>query len=274
MEFVREPTETGDEKYSLRSVNRAIDVLEALGDDKNGGMGVGEIAEAIGVSRSTAFTLLQTLVVRGFVSDVRIGGARLYRLGLSLAHLGDRAFADIGVAQTATPILQQLTEATQLTSRLAVLDDGYAVAIGRIDSPGPFRMTASLGRRELPHCSGVGKALLAGLPDEEIAVLVGRLGMPRRTERTVTTVDALLADLKETRLRGYAFDDEEDNVGVFCVAAAVYGRSSEMVAAISVTGMKLDRSRSDLDNLGKTVRAYADRISLQLGSQPTMRPRR
>jgi IclR family acetate operon transcriptional repressor len=258
-------SKTADDKYPLRSVGRALDVLQALGTGAGKGMSVGEIAEAIDVSRSTAFTLLQTMVARGFVADTRIGGARLYRLGLALVHLGDRAVAEMGITQIATPILQQLTDATQLTSRLAVLDDGYAVAIGRVDAPGPFRMTASLGRRELPHCSSVGKSLMARLPDDQVIAMMTRLGMPRRTEHTLTSPASLLDDLRETRRRGYVFDNEEDNIGVVCVGAAVYDRSLEAVAAISVTSMKLDRSDDDLHKLGEMVRAYADRVSLLLG---------
>ena len=262
------PIATSDDKYPLRSVGRALDVLQALGSGASKGMSVGEIAEAIGVSRSTAFTLLQTMVTRGFVADTRIGGARLYRLGLALVLLGDRALADMNITQIATPILQQLTDATQLTSRLAVLDDGYAVAIGRVDAPGPFRMTASLGRRELPHCSSVGKALLARLPIDRVMAILTRLGMPRRTEHTLTSQAALLADLRDVAMRGYAFDNEEDNIGVVCVGAAVYDRSGEAVAAISVTSMKLERSDEDLHELGASVCAYADRISLLLGGPP------
>ncbi len=262
------PVEKPDEKYSLRSVGRALDVLQVLGTGASKGMSVGEIATAIGVSRSTAFTLLQAMVSRGFVADTRVGGARLYRLGLALVHLGDRALAEMGITQIATPILEQLTDATQMTSRLAVLDDGHAVAIGRVDSPGPFRMTASLGRRELPHCSSVGKALLARLPSDQVAAILTRLGMPRRTEHTLTSQAALLADLRDTAARGFAFDKEEDTIGVVCVGAAVYDRSGAAVAAISVTGMKLERSDADLHKLGVEVRAYADRISLLLGGPP------
>ena len=256
--------ESAEEKYALRSVSRALDVLETLGGASDG-LGVGEIAERIGVSRSTAFSLLQTLVARGFVADLRIGGARLYRLGLSLVHLGDRALSELGIVQIASPVLQQLTNATQLTSRLAVLDEGCAVAIGRVDAPGPIRMTSSLGRRELPHTSAVGKALLSGLPDEEVMDVIKRLGMPRRTERTLTEVTEFLRDLGESRSRGYALDNEEDNVGIICVGAPVYGRSSDTVAAISVTGIRLDRTDADMHALGVTIRGHADRISLLLG---------
>ena len=262
--IVPQSNEPADEKYALRSVSRALDVLETLGGSSEG-LGVGEIAERIGVSRSTAFTLLQTLVARGFVADVRIGGARLYRLGMSLVHLGDRALSELGIVQIASPVLQQLTNATQLTSRLAVLDEGCAVAVGRVDAPGPIRVTASLGRRELPHTSAMGKALLSGLTTEKVMDIVERLGMPKRTERTLTIVPEFLRDLEESRSRGYALDREEDNVGIICVGAPIYGRSAETIAAISVTGIRLDRTDADMHELGVTVRGYADRVSLLLG---------
>jgi IclR family acetate operon transcriptional repressor len=262
---VPEAALTTDEKYSLRSVGRALDVLQALGAGPGKGMSVGDVAEAIGVSRSTAFTLLQAMVARGFVADTRIGGARLYRLGLALVHLGDRAVAEMGITQIATPILQQLTDTTQLTSRLAVLDEGYAVAIGRVDAPGSFRMTTSLGRRELPHCSAVGKSLLMRLPAQQVMAILTRLGMPRRTDHTLTQQPALIEDLRQAAQRGYAFDNEEDNAGVVCVGAAIYDRSGAAVAAISVTTMKFGRRDEDLHQLGFVVRAHADRVSQLLG---------
>lgn len=258
-------TVTNEEKYALRSVSRALDVLQTLAESGSDGMSVGEIAEAISVSRSTAFTLLQTLVARGYVSDVRFGGARRYQLGLTLIHLGDRAQAEMAVVRIAMPVLQQLTDATGLTSRIAVFDDGCAVTVGRVDAPGPFRLVASLGRRELPHSSAVGKSLLTSLSDQELRMLLHDLGMQRRTENTITSANDLIRDLKEVRKLGYAFDNEEDVMGVACVGAGVYGPSKTVVAAISVTGMKQNRSTEDLHNMGLSVRAHADQISLMLG---------
>ncbi|WP_170971270.1 IclR family transcriptional regulator [Mesorhizobium sp. GR13] len=258
-------SESTDDKYALRSVSRALDVLQAIAAGEGKGLSVGEIADAIGVSRSTAFTLLQTLVARGFVSDSRIGGARLYRLGLALVHLGEQAVTEMGITQIATPLLQQLADTTQLTSRLAVLDDGYAVAIGRVDAPGPFRMTGSLGRRELPHCSAVGKSLLMRLPSEKVMAILTRLGMPRRTEHTITSQGELIEELRVCAGRGYSFDNEEDNIGVICIGAAIYDRTNEAVAAVSVTSMKLGRGDDEMHQLGFVVRSYADRISQLLG---------
>lgn len=254
-----------DARYALRSVGRALDVLQALGAGPDRDMGLGQVAAAAGLSRSTAFSLLQVMVARGFVADARIGSARRYRLGLALVQLGERAVSDLGITDMAKPVLQSLTHQTGLTSRLAILDEGYAVAIARIDAPGPFRLTSFLGQREWPHCSALGKALLAGLADKEILTLVQKLGMPRRTGHTLTSPVDLLADLRTGAARGYMFDDEEDNAGVLCVGAPVRGRRGGAVAAISVTSLKLGPEERDVHALGRAVRDHADRLSELLG---------
>ncbi|MDE1180437.1 IclR family transcriptional regulator [Paraburkholderia sp.] len=257
---------TADGAQTLRSVSRALEVLLTLGRGDKDGMAVAEIAKEVGVSKSTAFALLQALLAQNFVSDVRLGGSRRYKLGLALVPLGDRAAAGVAISQLATPVLQQLTEATGLTSRLAILDDGYAVALNRVDGPGIFRIATSLGQRELPHCSALGKSLLALLPPGRVLKLLKRIGMPRRTEHTIVVPTDLMKDLVQVVERGYAFDDEEDHLGVVCVAASISDRNGDGVAAISVTCMKSGRSQDDLNALGRTVRDYADRVSALLGA--------
>jgi len=266
---VTEAQPSADGAQSLRSVNRALDVLQTLGKGDKDGMTVAEVATHIGVSKSTAFALLQSLLTRNFVADVRLGGSRRYKLGLALVPLGDRAAAGVGISQLAMPLLQQLTSETGMTSRLAVLDDGYAVSISRVDAPGIFRLATSLGQRELPHCSALGKALLALMPPPRVLKLLNRIGMPRRTEHTIVVPTDLMKELVLVAEQGFAFDDEEDNIGVACVAAAISDRNGDGVAAISVTCMKSGRSREDLIALGKIVRDYANRISQMLGAPDT-----
>jgi IclR family acetate operon transcriptional repressor len=117
----------------------------------------------------------------------------------------------------------------------------------------------------LPHCSALGKALLARLPQSKLIPLLRKIGLPRRTEHTITEPAKLIEDLALVAWRGYAVDDEEDNIGVLCVGAAIYDRNGDAVAAISVTTMKLDRGDVELAKLGATTRAYADRISELIG---------
>lgn len=143
---------------------------------------------------------------------------------------------------------------------------GYAVVIGRIDTPGAIRFDAALGRRELPHCSAVGKALLAALPKAKSAAILRRLELPRRTPHTIVDRTELMRELGRSAERGYAVDDEEDHEGVACVGACVIDRSGDAAGAISVTGLKprdWDARRSML--AAAVVRAAA-KISQQLGA--------
>jgi IclR family transcriptional regulator, acetate operon repressor len=168
----------------------------------------------------------------------------------------------------ATPVLRSVTETTGLTTRLVVPDGPYAVVIARVDAPGSVRFASYLGKREYPHCTSAGKALLATMSPERARQLAVQAGMPARTARTITDPDDLLRDLALAAVRGYTIDDEEDAEGVFCVGASVHDRDGNCVAAISGTGLKLNRPSWRLDELGLVVREAADKISLALGGTP------
>jgi IclR family transcriptional regulator, acetate operon repressor len=255
-----------DDRYRVQSVDRALTVLETLAASGSEGMAASEVAKHLGTSKSTAFALLQTLLERGFVADGGEGASRRYRLGMALARLGERVVSQITLRDVAMPVLHHLTDTTGMTSRLGVLEDAWAVVLGRVDAPGSVRFTSHIGRRELPHSSGVGKALLAALPEERARELVESTGMPRRTPKTITEPDALLRDLAAVRERGYAIDDEEDAEGIFCVGASFTDHRDEVAGGISVTGLKLDLPAWRIHQIGEIVHAHADQISAALGA--------
>jgi IclR family transcriptional regulator, acetate operon repressor len=259
------PVPAVDGKYRLQSVERALDALEFFALAGPEGVTLTELAGQLHVSKSSAFALLQTLIARGFAADSGSRQNRRYRLGMALAKLGDAAEAQAPLVNVATPILRSLTSETGLTTRLVVPDGPYAVVIARVDAPGSVRFASHLGKREYPHCTSAGKALLAALPPERARALAMEAGMPARTSRTITDPAALLRDLELAAARGYAIDDEEDADGVFCVGAAVHDRAGKCVAAISGTGLKLNRPTWRMDELGTAIRNAADQITLALG---------
>ena len=253
------------QRYRLHGVERALDTLELLAAAGPGGMTLTELAERISVSKSSAFALLQTLIARGFAADSGTRLSRRYRLGMALAKLGDAAEVQSPLISLALPVLQALTDATGLTTRLVVPDGPYAVVTARVDAPGTVRFATYLGKREYPHCTSAGKALLAALPRQQARALALEAGMPARTERTITDPDDLLRDLEVSAARGYTIDDEEDSEGVFCVGAAIFDRNGDSVAAISGTGLKLNRPTWRMDELGVSIRDAADQITVALG---------
>jgi len=253
-----------DERYYVRSVSRAAQILEHLAVAADG-LTVTEVARIAGGSKSSTFSTLQTLASHGLVSSEGEGPQRRYFLGLALARYGEIAVNRVSIRDIALPELRELTETTRMSSRVAKPEQGYAVIVGRVDAPGSVRFDLHMGQRELPHCSGLGKAVTAELDDDAVRVLLGSVGMPARTRKTITDPDELVAQLADVRRLGYAVDDEEDADGVYCVGAAVRNHRGECAGAISVTGLKLDVTRKRMAEVGELVREYADRISGRLG---------
>jgi IclR family transcriptional regulator, acetate operon repressor len=251
--------------YRLQSVERALDALEILAAAGADGMTLTELTERLSVSKSTAFALLHTLISRGYVADSGTRLSRRYRLGMALATLGDAAAEQSPLVSIAMPVLQSVTDATGLTTRLVVPDGAFAVVAARVDAPGSVKFASYLGKREYPHCTSAGKALLAALPPDQARQLAVDAGLPSRTPRTITDPDVLMRDLELSAGRGYAIDDEEDAEGVFCVGAAVYDRTGAPIAAVSGTGLKLNRPSWRMDELGVVLRDAADAISTGLG---------
>jgi len=254
-----------DERYRVQSLGRALDLIEMIAVRGKDGARLTDLAGELGMSKAAVYALLQTLLARGFLSDISEGANRRYRLGLSLARLGDMALANIALADVAMPELRKLTADLGMTSRLAIPDDGYAVVVGRVDAPGSIRFDAALGRREMPHCSAVGKAMLAAMPREEAQRILERSPLPKRTPRTVTAVPLLMKELALSRTRGYAIDDEEDTEGVACIGACVFNRTGGVAGAISVTGLKPRDWDSRIPELSARVRQSASTLSRQLG---------
>jgi IclR family transcriptional regulator, acetate operon repressor len=253
-----------DRRYGVKSLGRALDLLDVLaGHD---GASLAEISRTIHMSKPAAYAILQTYLARGLVADFGEGPQRRYRLGLGLARLGDAALRNLGLVDVAMPELRALTAELGLTSRIAIIDDGHAVVVGRVDGPGAVRFDAALGRRELLHCSAVGKALLAEKTEAEVRAIIRRHGLPRRTPNTITQTAKLIARLREVNALGYAVEDEEDCEGVGCVGACVFDHHGAPVAAISVTGLKGRDFEKRTGELGNAVKACANRISARLGS--------
>lgn len=254
-----------DERYRVQSLGRALDLLELLSKSDREGGRLTDLAIGLGLSKAATYAILQTYLSRGFISAIGEGPTKRYRLGMSLARLGDLAISNIALADIAMPVLRALTREIGLTSRVAILDEGYAVVIGRADAPGAIRFDAALGRRELPHSSAVGKSMLAAMPRAQSNAILNGIGLPQRTPHTLTDLAAVNADLDRTIARGYAIDDEEDTEGVVCIGTCVFDRAGNAVGAISVTGLKQHSTEERQEQLAETLIQHADQLSRHLG---------
>lgn len=251
----------------VQSVDRALEILERLSSAGIRGLRLSQIAESLSVSRSAAWTTLQTLLARGFVAEASTDGQTSYVLGMSLARLGHRALTQIRLGDLAAPYMRDLTASTGLTSRIAVLHGDSAVVIGREDAPGAVQFNLHMGQPELLHSSSVGKALLSAMSDDEVRELLADRILERRTPHTITSIDQLLTDLEAIRRRGYSVDDEEDAVGVVCVGACIRDHRDLPIAALSVTGLRQALPLSRIEDVGHQVAQYADAIASRLSGR-------
>src|SRR5215469_1581563 len=253
-------------RYTVRSVARAMRLLDIVAEGPAEGLSLSDLARSLGASKSTTLALARTLTAAGVLRDSRPGPR--YCLGTALIRLGDITRGQLPLGDICRPVLLDLADLTKMTSRVAICDDGYPVFIERVDGPGSVRFYTPLGQREVPHASAAGKAILATMTQDRVKDICAVTGMQRRTAHTITDVDSLLANLKQVRENGFAVDDEEDAEGIFCVGAAFFGHDGSCAGAVSVTGIKGDLPAWRINELGRTVRRYADGVSGILGGSP------
>jgi DNA-binding IclR family transcriptional regulator len=260
------PNEVAD-RYQVRSVARALEMLELVARAGPGGLSLTELAHGVGLAKSSTIAAARTLAHYGLLR-IDEPGPR-YRLGLALLRYGDLAAQQTSLGSAALPLLHELTEETGLTARLATNDDGYPVFIERVDGRGAVRFHTPLGQREDPHATAAGKAILAHLHRERVAGVIAESGLARHTQSTITTTDGLEAELERVRLVGFGVDNEEESEGIICVGAPVFDHQGHCVGAISLTGLKVDIPEGEVGRLGAVVRAYADRLTrLLAGGRP------
>ena len=220
---VREP----DPRGGVQSISRAFEVLEALAE--HGPMGLSRLSVHTGLPLTTVHRLIGALTALGYV---RSGEGKEYSLAPRLIQLGERA--STMVSRWAIPHLTSLVDELGETANLAMLDGDRIVYVAQVPSRHSMRMFTEVGRSVDPHCTAVGKALLARLPETDVLALVGRTGLPAHTEHTITTPEGLDAALAGVRADGFAVDDGEQAIGVRCVAVAL--DDAPLPLALSVSG--------------------------------------
>ncbi|MFC0038459.1 IclR family transcriptional regulator [Actinomadura rayongensis] len=241
---------------AVRSLERAFELLEHLAD-AGGELALSELTEVSGLPMPTIYRLMRTLVNLGYV---RQEPSKRYALGPRLIRLGDGAGRLLG--SWARPALARLVDEVGETANMAVLEGDAVVYVAQVPSRHSMRMFTEVGRRVKPHCTGVGKALLAQLDEPRVREILAHTGMPANTPHTLTDPDALIAELAKTRERGYALDDEEQEIGVRCVAVPLPGAPAP--AALSVSGPSARMTGEALGAVVPAMRAIAERFAAEL----------
>ena len=241
----------------VQSVHRTLDVLEALAGG-GGRLQVAEIAAAADLPIATTHRLVRTLVERGYLRQL---ADRTYALGFRLVPLG--AAASLLMGSDVDAVLRELVDELGETANVAVLSGDQAEYVAQVPSRFTMRMFTEIGRRVDLHSTGVGKALLSQLSADEVAAIVRRRGMPRHTEHTIQTELALRAELDRIRQEQFAIDEEEQELGVRCVAVGVPAVSLGGVA-VSVSGPTARMTPSVLERAVPLLHVAAKRLAVGL----------
>jgi len=220
--------------HPVPSIHRAFLLLEALADSSKG-LSISEISRQTGWPKSSIFNILTTLKQDGYVAQDPESSR--YRMTIKLFSLGGAVVERLDIRRLAYPLLTDLMEKTGETVNLGILDGTEAIYLETIAGPGAIRVNTWPGKRLPIHRTALGKALAAELAEDKLAAIIEKTGLPPGTSNSHTTLDALQADLELTRQRGYAIDNEEDELAMYCVGAPVYEYSGRTVAAVSVTGL-------------------------------------
>ncbi|MCD7059644.1 IclR family transcriptional regulator [Pelagibacterium xiamenense] len=253
---------------TVQSVERALAILEVLGEDEDG-LRLTDLATRTGLSASTVHRLLTTLELRRFVQFDPTGG--MWHVGRAAFTVGSAFARQRNFVAPALPVLRRLRDQTRETANLGVIDEGEVVVLTQVESREIMRAITRVGGRAPIISSGMGKAILASYPEPDIDAVIKRFGMRKSTARTITDRKRLEADLSATRARGYAIDDEEYVLGLRCVAATVYDANAEALCAISISGLSARVTDDRLEALGRLVAGAARELTGLLGGSAPSR---
>lgn len=248
--------------YRVQVLERAVRILDVLADHPRD-LNAAEIADRLSLHKSTIHRLLAVLDRHALIRRNPDTGS--YALGLRLFELGSRAVRGLELREQAQPFLDRLVRETGETAHICVLDGADMVSIANVEGPRTLRMPATVGRRTPAHCSAVGKAMLAFLPETDVHELIRQRPLRTYTAKTLGTPGALVANLRQARIRGYAVDDEEIENGLRCVGAPVRNHTGEVVGAVSIAGPTFRITKGKVPMLARSVMAVARELSTALG---------
>lgn len=251
------------EQKHVSSVLRAVAVLDLLAE--RGELSLTQLSAEIGAPKTSMFDVVGTLQSQGMVRRNPESG--LYSLGLHVIELGYGAVRQFGIRKILAPVLQALNQELDETVHLTVLDGAEVLYVDCYESTKRLRTYSVIGVRGPLHCTSVGKAILAWLPENTRDQLMSSLTYERFTENTITSPQQLRQDLSTSRDRGYTIDDVEHEEGVRCIGVPVFDQTGAVVASISISAPTQRIPVEEVPELAQRVMKAGREMSHRLGYQ-------
>lgn len=247
---------------TIQALDRALDVLDALAGGE--GMTLSKLATNLDQSVATMYRVLTTLERRAFV-EISADRQEWY-IGPEAYRLGSAFLRRTNVVERSRPIMRTLMQETRETSNLGIEKDGNVLFISQVETHESIRAFFPPGTLSPLHASGIGKALLSTYDDSRLDRLFRSKVFERFTDKTLTSLQQLCDELRISRERGFALDDEERTTGMRCVASPIVNVHGEAVAGISVSGPTHRLAHADVQRIGDLVRKGAKEVSRSLGA--------
>jgi DNA-binding IclR family transcriptional regulator len=237
------------------SVERAFSILEFLNSSQRG-WNISEMSRKLNIPKSTTHVLVTTLDQLGYVRQ----SSRRFQLSTKMFGLGRNAVTENALPQIALPHLRWLVQETKLTAHVGILEKSQVVFVQKVDGPGIIKFDTYVGKCSALHCTSLGKALLAYRGEEEIEMLMMNYDFGRFTKRTIGSYAAFMGELARVRQQGFAIDDEEEELGIRCIAAPIFAAGA-VIGAVSVTGTTTQIRMEEINKFITSARCAAARIA-------------
>jgi IclR family transcriptional regulator, KDG regulon repressor len=246
----------------INSIDRTLQILQLFSPQKPE-WGISEISKELNLYKSCIHNTLYTLLNRGFV--VQNPSNDKYRLSIKFFELGSIVFGDIDLRKIAHPYLEEISREFNETVHMGILSDGEVISVEQEKSNQSLQNQIFIGKRAPLHCTGVGKAILAFLSQEEIEKIIQDKGLKGFTENTIVDFNRLQDELAEIRKKGYAIDNMEHELGVRCIAAPIRDYQGKVIASLSVSGPAFRIKDERIPLIKDKVIKCCNKISQKMG---------
>ncbi len=241
---------------------KALDILEALKDAGQNGIGLTDVAERSGLNKSTVHRIISALTKRDYV--IRNDETKKYKLGFRMLQFTGVMIESLTVRSIARPHLIELGSKVEETIHLVHRDGNHGVYIDKIDCPHSVGLLSYIGKRIMLHCTGAGKVFLAYMDKDERDRLINEVGLPRRTSNTITDRNVLEEELEDIRNHGFSWNRSEDRDDVIGISAPIFDSTGHLVCAVAVAGPTYrfteETAKQAIPVLLETTRNISDKI--------------
>jgi IclR family KDG regulon transcriptional repressor len=260
--------ECGERGESASSIGRVFAILGAIGD--SGQIGISELSQRLGMSKTTVHRVIQTLKALGYVTQ-EVETER-YRLTIRLFELGAKALESVDLVREADVEMRRIGEATREAVHLGAFDEDAIIYIHKIDADYGLRMQSRIGRRNPLHSTAIGKVLLAWMDPADARAVLSHVEFRKSTQKTLASADAVLSILPRVREQGFGEDNEEQEEGLQCLAVPVFDRFGRVIAGLSISFPTMRCGADTKSHYVALLRKSGLAISTRLGYRETTAP--